>query len=129
MITKKKYILSTLLLLFLDFAWLKFYMNKQYQKQVLTIQGEKMKINKYSAILSYILMVIGLNLFVLPNIRPSHALMDSLKYGFLFGIILYGVYDFTCGAVFKKWNMKLAVIDMLWGGFVYFIVALISSKL
>ena len=126
---QKKYILSTIILLILDFAWLKFYMNKKYQKQVIDVQGDKMKLNVPSAIASYTLMVIGLNVFVLPNIRPTHALMDSLKYGFLFGLVLYGVYDFTAGAVFKKWDMKLAIVDMLWGGFVYFIVALFSSKL
>ena len=40
---------------------------------------------------------------------------------FLFGMCLYGVYDFTSGAIYKNWNFNLAIIDVLWGGFVYFI--------
>ena len=51
---------------------------------------------------------------------------ESLN-GSLFGIILYGVYDFTAAAVLKNWDIKLAIKDILWGGFVYFITSLVTS--
>ena len=35
--------------------------------------------------------------------------------------MLYGVYDFTAAAVIKNWDIKLALVDVLWGGIVYFI--------
>jgi len=105
------------------------YMNNQYGTLVRTIQGENMKANPVFAVLAYLLMVVGLNVFVLPNIRKGHELEDSLKYGMTFGIVLYGVYDFTTGAVFSKWDKKLAVIDVLWGGFVYFLASYLGSIL
>lgn len=124
----KPNIIATVTLLLLDFLWIGMFMGKQYQNQILDIQGSKMIAKPWSAFLAYALMIIGLNLFVMPRIRKGHELEDSLMYGFVFGIVLYGVYDFTAGAVLKKWNMKLALIDVIWGGFVYFIAAYIGSK-
>ena len=46
---------------------------------------------------------------------------DSLKYGFLFGIIIFGIYDFTAASVFNNWDISLAIYDILWGGILYFI--------
>ena len=104
-------------------------MNNQYGTLVRTIQGDNMKANPVFAVLAYLLMIVGLNVFVLPNIRKGYELEDSLKYGMTFGIVLYGVYDFTAGAVFSKWDKKLAVIDVLWGGFVYFLASYLGSIL
>jgi len=54
-------------------------------------------------------------------------LQDSLMYGLIFGIVLYGVYDFTAGAVLKNWDVKLAVTDVMWGGIVYFMAAYVGT--
>lgn len=124
----KANIIATATLLILDFLWIAFYMGKQYQRQITGIQGSKMEAKPLYAMVAYTLMVIGLNTFVMPRIRKGHELEDSLKYGLTFGIVLYGVYDFTAGAVLKKWDTKLALIDVAWGGFVYFISAYIGSK-
>lgn len=122
-------VIATVLLLILDFIWIGAYMGGQYQRMIPNIQcNSPMTIKPLYAVLSYTLMAIGLNLFVLPNISKENALRDSLVYGFGFGIILYGVYDFTAAAVIKNWDIKLALMDILWGGFVYFIVAYIVAK-
>jgi uncharacterized membrane protein len=104
-------------------------MNKKYQTQVLDIQQSKMNPKISTAILAYLLMIIGLNLFVLPNIRKGHELNDSLLYGFIFGIVVYGIYDFTAYSLFDKWDIKLAIQDILWGGFLFFIASYIGSIL
>lgn len=124
----KTNIIATLTLLFLDFLWISLYMGNQYQKQINNIQSSKMEIKSIFVFIAYFLMILGLNIFVLPRIRKGYELEDSLKYGLTFGIILYGVYDFTLGAILKKWNIKLAIVDVAWGGFVYFISAYIGSK-
>jgi len=125
----KQSVIATLVLLLADFLWIGLYMGKQYQTQVISIQGSNMKANPIFIVLAYLLMVVGLNVFVLPNIRKGHELEDSLKYGLTFGIVLYGVYDFTSGAVLTKWNKKLAIVDVIWGGFVYFIASYLGSIL
>ena len=122
-------IIATLILLILDFTWITFFMGKQYNSLITKIQTVDMKPKLYFAAISYILMVLGLNIFVLPNVSKENALIDSIKYGFIFGIILYGVYDFTAAAVLDKWNIQLAIIDVLWGGFVFFISSYLSTIL
>ena len=124
-----KYIIGIAILLILDLLWITYYMNEQYRVQVKTIQKSDMKVNGIAGVFAYLLMVLGLIVFVLPQIRKDHAFVDSLIYGFLFGIVVYGVYDFTSAAVFKDWNMSLALIDILWGGTVFFLSAYIASKL
>ena len=124
-----KLIVSSVLLLVLDLIWLKGYMGNEYKKMIRKIQGSDMRVNTIYAILSYTLMIIGLNVFVIPNINKDNLLFDSLKYGFLFGIILYGVYDFTIGAVLKDWNLNLAIVDVLWGGIVYFLATYLTFKI
>lgn len=122
-------IVATIVLLVLDILWVTLYMNKAYKKQVQDIQGTEMKARVYLGAIAYVLMVVGLNLFVLPNIRKGHELIDSLKYGATFGLVVYGIYDMTAGAVFKDWDLKLATVDIIWGSFVFFISAYVGAKL
>lgn len=122
MVELKHRVISSLILLILDLLWLNGFMGQRYNIMIPKIQGSKMEVNKIFAFLSYLLMIIGLNVFVLPNLDLKNIkIKDCLKFGFLFGIILYGVYDFTAAAVIKKWNINLAFIDIFWGGIVYFL--------
>ena len=125
----KRNILATVILLVLDLAWVMFFMRKKYEKQVKDIQGQAMQGRVQFAVISYILMVVGLNLFVIPNIREGHELEDSLKYGASFGLVVYGIYDTTAAAVLKAWDIGLAAIDVAWGAFVFFIAAYLGTKL
>ncbi len=123
----KKEIISILILLILDFLWIGLFMKNRYQNEIKQIQGTQMSVNIAYAVVSYVLMAVGLVLFVLPNIRSEHRLLDSFKYGFLFGIVVYGIYDFTAVAVISKWNMTTAILDVLWGGTVFFLASYIGS--
>lgn len=40
----------------------------------------------------------------------------SYKQAFMYGICIYGVFDFTNLAVFSRYDWKIAVADTLWGG-------------
>ena len=121
------YIISSLTLLFLDFFWIKMYMGKKYEILINKIQNSKIKIKYIFAFFAYLLMLVGLNFFVIPKIRKTNKLIDSIKYGFSFGVIVYGIYDMTCAAIFRDWDIKLALIDIIWGGFVFFISTYIGS--
>jgi len=121
MLTLKHRLISTFTLLVLDVLWISIIMGPRYHIMIKNIQNQKMETNILYAFIAYTLMVVGLNKFVLPMIDIKHiTLYDCLSFGSVFGIVLYGVYDFTAGAVIDKWDMNLAIIDVLWGGFVYF---------
>lgn len=117
----KQGLVASVALLVLDLGWLNFYMGPQYNKLVPRIQGSKMTLNAYSAIGAYSLMIVALINIV---IKYKLSYLDT----FIFGFCLYGVYDLTCGAIFKNWDFHLAFVDMLWGGFVY-VAALYISKM
>ncbi len=124
----KHRVLSTLTLLILDGLWINYFMKNKYDKMIKKIQNSSIQVKKVFAVASYILMIIGLNLFVLPRLDVNNInIKDCMLYGFTFGIVLYGVYDFTIAAVLKKWDIGLAYIDILWGGFVYFSACFVLS--
>lgn len=108
----KKELVAILALLVLDFMWLGFYMASEYNVLVKNIQGSKMNINVLSAIGAYTLMIV---LLVNVVLKYNLSYLDT----FIFGFCVYGVYDLTCGAIFKNWDFKLALLDMIWGGVVY----------
>lgn len=43
----------------------------------------------------------------------------SYKQAFLYGVSIYGVYDFTTLAIFKDYDWKFALADTLWGGLLF----------
>lgn len=101
----KNIIALIIIILLVDSIWL-YLIKDKYANQVEIIQKESMKINLYSALVTYILIAIGL--FYLTDLKPQKA--------FLFGVVGYGIYDFTNGAIFNNWDFNLAVADTLWGG-------------
>jgi len=68
--------------------------------------------NYLGAALCYVLMLIGINYFI---IKPRRSVSDA----FLLGIIIYGVYETTNYALFKNWSILSVIIDTLWGGVLF----------
>ncbi len=122
MVDLKYRIASSIILLVLDFMWLGGFMVPRYNVMIEKIQGSPMKANMLYGVFAYLLMIVGLQQFVLPNLDFKNiTVKDCLKYGFVFGLVVYGVYDFTAAVVFKNWDINLALIDILWGGTAYFL--------
>ena len=107
MVELKYRVVSSLILLVLDFMWLGGFMAPRYSVMIKNIQGSPMKANMLYAVFAYLLMIVGLQQFVLPNLDFKNiTVKDCLKYGFVFGLVVYGVYDFTAAVVFKNWDMN-----------------------
>ena len=115
-----------MVLVILDFIWIAVFMGRAYKHMIPDVQKSEMEIRKKYAVFSYTLMVLGLSMFVLPNVR-KYSLTDSVKYGGTFGLVVYGIYDFTAAAVLDDWDENLALIDILWGSFVYTAAAYAGS--
>ena len=113
----KQRLISTITLLILDAIWIKYYMGEKYKQQVRSIQGTTITIRVKHAIVAYIFMIIGLNVFVLTDYN-----VNIIKSA-IFGLVLYGVYDFTNLAIFDDFDFKLALTDTLWGSLVYALAA------
>ena len=111
---------------------------KMYNDATVAIQGSDIRMNPYGAIISYVCLYALLVLFAVPMVLdkvggPKMSLLDklfvSLRYGGLLGLLTYGIYNFTCLAILKKYPMKVAILDTLWGGMLFTIVCLVCTML
>ncbi|MEK9159768.1 MAG: DUF2177 family protein [Patescibacteria group bacterium] len=105
-------LLTLPVILAMDFVWLGFVARPFYQKQIGILMGET---KFWAAGVVYLLLALGLILFALPHAKTYP---QALLWGGLFGLIGYGIYDFTNLAVLKNWTLTVSLVDMAWGGVV-----------
>jgi len=91
-------------------------LSKLWKKTIENVQHKTFIPKIRYAIGSYVLIIFGQYYFVYKQIRRNHWIYDSIFNGFLFGFVLYGVFDFTNLAIFSDYSLTTAVIDMMWGG-------------
>lgn len=91
-----------------------------FSHQITRVQQSPIKINYLGMGLSYLLLLIGLNYFI---IKPHKSEKDA----FLLGIIIYGVYESTNYALFTEWSWLTVVVDTLWGGLLFGVTTYISN--
>ena len=87
-----------------------------WEQTVFGVQHKPLVVNPYYAFIVYIIMSYGLYIYVYKHINSDNWKNDTLYKGFIFGIILYGVFDFTNLAIFSNYSLPTAIIDTLWGG-------------
>jgi len=87
-------------------------MKPYFQRQIQRIQGSSIEMNLVGALLCYTFLITGLYYFI---IQPR----KDVKEAFLLGIVIYGVYETTNYALFKKWSLLTVFIDTLWGGLLF----------
>ena len=64
----------------------------------------------YEAIgMTYLILLSGLCYFI---IRTHRSVLEA----FLLGALIYGVFEFTNMSIFKKWELKTVIMDIMWGG-------------
>jgi len=131
-----KYLITAILLLIIDIIWISSNFN-MYNKTVKDIQGFEPKINIKYAIIAYIFVIISLFYVAIPftmnyinkNDEPGDKLYKSILYGGRVGLSIYGIYNFTCMSFFEKYPLTTAIIDTLWGTFLYSFVVFIYLML
>lgn len=127
-----RYILVALLLTFLDFIWISSNF-KMYNKTVKDIQGFDPNINITYAIIAYTFMIISLFYLAIPftmqnidkNDKGVDLLYKAIRYGGIVGLSIYGIYNFTCMSFFAKYPLSTAIIDTMWGTFLYSFVVFV----
>ena len=87
-------------------------MKGYFNNQIKAIQGTEIKMNYLGAAISYVLLIVGINYFI---IKPNKSISDA----FLLGVIIYGVYETTNYALIKNWSILTVIIDTTWGGLLF----------
>jgi len=127
-------IYSTLIPLFLviDFLWLGVIMSKFYKTELgplARLQGDALAPVIWAAAVVYVLIPLGIVLFVLPRVSPDHFIASALMWGFIYGIVLYGVYDMTNYSLVSRWSLRMSLVDILWGGAINAVASCIAAIL
>ena len=117
----KDTIIIGITMLVIDYLYLSNIGGPPFLRMVENIQNEKSMVKYKSAALVYILMVIAMQKYVITSQSHLNA--------FLLGIIIYGVFDFTNMAIFNKYELKIAILDTLWGGILFTITNLLYHKI
>ncbi len=113
-------IVSSLIILLLDYIYLSFTKNS-FINMVVNIQKSEFKVNHIGVIISYTLLIIANYYFIY---KKKYNYTDS----FILGIIIYGVFDATNLAIFKDYNIKLGIMDTLWGGSLMVMTNYLTNK-
>jgi len=104
-------LVSAIVFISIDFIYLNV-MKGYFDNQIQSVQGSAIKMNYLGAAICYILLIVGINYFI---IKPRKSVNDA----FLLGIIIYGVYETTNYAMLKNWSILTVIIDTLWGGLLF----------
>lgn len=112
----KLFVVGLICMLILDGIWLGF-VGINYYKQylgglILTNDQGGISPRVIPAILVYCFLLIGQIYLV---INKSKNPLSAFGRGMLFGLVVYGTYDFTNLAVLSLWQWQISVIDVLWG--------------
>ena len=105
--------------LLLDYLWLGRLMQGFYLRELGDLarrEGEAIKPRLLAAAGVYLALPGGIVLFALPRVEPSNLVWSALGWGFLYGVTVYAVYDLTNRATLRHWPVRMAAVDICWGG-------------
>ena len=117
----KEILILALIILLVDALFLKI-ISRTFGKMIQNIQGSEMKIRWNYAMFVYALIVVQIYFLLIKQKRP-------LSDAFLLGATTYGIFDFTSMAILKNYKLNIALIDMFWGGTLYYIVLMLFRKI
>ncbi len=116
----KIFLMAFIIFIITDMIWLGFIAKNMYFQHYspwLRLTQNQLQPIWWSAIAVYLLFATSIVFIILPLAQES--ILRAAAYGALLGFIIYGVYDFTCLAIFKNWPVKMAFVDIAWGTFLY----------
>jgi uncharacterized membrane protein len=125
------YLITLAVFFVIDMIWLGVVAKGFYRRHLGSLMSPK--VNWISAVLFYLLFIVGLLVFVIRPALMAGVPLNALFYGALLGLISYATYDLTNLATLKDWPLIVTVIDLIWGtvlgGVVSYISALIGRVL
>jgi uncharacterized membrane protein len=111
----------------IDALWLGFIARGFYASQMGTML--RSPVLPIPALFAYLLLVLGLSVFVIVPAVEKKAVLHAIVYGALLGGVVYGVYDCTNMATLQRWSINLLIVDILWGVVVSSLVSALTTLL
>lgn len=121
------YIITIIYILTVEFIWLYLINKNTYSKLTYNIQKSPLVLNYYYTIVAYIIILFSIFTLSIPFIKSKinkndnlyQIIYKSLFYGSLVGFYIYGIYNFTSISIYKNYYLTVAIIDTIWGMFLY----------
>jgi uncharacterized membrane protein len=126
----KVFLATTAVLFVIDYLWLGVLMSGFYKAELGSLgrmEGGALKPVIWAAVVVYVLIPLGIVLFALPRVQAESPIASALLWGFIFGVVLYGVYDMTNYALIANWPARMMAVDMVWGGVLCALGTLVAS--
>ena len=123
-------VLAFLVMVVCDFIWLTL-QKPMYQNMVYKVQYSDLRVNMPGALVAYFLMFVSIAFIILPLVKNlkintfKDAVLASIRYGGILGLVIYGIYNATNFAIFKNYSIETAIIDTLWGVTIYSFITFI----
>jgi uncharacterized membrane protein len=115
--------------LVIDNIFIQLVTKKFFSPMIKNIQKTNMNVKILPSLFVFIVGAFGLTYFIYDKIRYEHIYLDSLKYAFVFGLVTYAIFDLTNMAIFNNWLIGPTLIDILWGGVVFFLSMIIVKNI
>jgi len=116
------YIAALVVFGILDAIWLSTMASRLYRPALGDTMLDKLRIAP--ALVFYLLYPVGIVVFAaMPAVQGASAAI-ALSYGALFGLLAYATYVLTNYATLRKWTLKLAVVDIVYGSVASSLMAL-----
>jgi uncharacterized membrane protein len=123
-----KYLIISIILMFLDLVWVSFNMNT-YSNTILKVQKSELEPRVEHTIIAYILILFSVIYVAIPfttqnikkgeDISIENKLLKAFMYGGAVGFSIYGIYNFTSLAIYKDMDSSVGIMDTLWGTTLY----------
>lgn len=115
-LTVKLFVVAFITFFLTDMIWLGFIAKSWYLDQYkpwLRLTDNQLIPLWWPTLLVYFFFALAVVVFALP--LAGQSLSSTLCYGAVLGAVIYGVYDFTCLAIFKDFPIRMGIIDWFWG--------------
>ena len=115
------FFISAITMIILDVIYLTITSNF-YNNLILGIQGSKIILKILPTFLTYVILILGLNYFIISRKK-------SVKEAAILGFLVYSVFELTNMAIFNKWSINAVILDTLWGSILFALTTFITYKL
>ena len=128
------YVGSGLAFAAVDFVWLSTMTDRLYKPVIGPIMAPKP--DMVAAVAFYLIMIGGIVFLAIAPALKEGAWTRAALNGAVLGFVAYATYDLTNQATLAAWDVKLTVMDLIWGTFLttvaasagYFAAAAVSGR-
>ena len=125
------YVVTLIAFIAIDMIWLVWLARATYVAEMGDLLRKQP--NMVAAVIFYLVYAAGLMFFAISPGLKSGSIVQTAALAAALGFVAYGTYDLTNLSVMNGFNVKIAVIDLIWGTCLSAMVAavtfLVISKL